>query len=485
MTTGANGARAGVPETHGSRSDATRPSVTTRAGARVVCGMVLVTVSLRLASAQPLPAGTRIRVRLDSRVSSMESRPGDTVRAHVIAAEFAGSASLLPSRTPIVALVQAVDHGHQRGARHVLALEFRALGAPDGGLVPIRSRVDEVHDARESLDSAGHILGLPPPVDPCSRGFWALMLLASAHPAAAVILFAALDGVDLDRHRATTLGRGTDLTLVLQEPAWLPWSPTFLTPPPIGPADSLVSLVSGLPRRAQTQDGREPADLVNLVMIGELAALDEAFARADWSRPDAMGMDALFNSLVAEAAARGYERQPMSTLLVDGTPPVRAFQRINNTFAKRHHLRLWRTTQCWHGSPVWVGAGTHDVGILFSAAHRTFSHRVDPRIDLERNIIAEDLIAADAIVAQGEVPVVPLPGASSYPDHAPIETDNLVRVLELRAPASSAAPTAPARAGDDAPACAVPPAGGTGRGRRRGGDGCEGLEPAARTGRRE
>lgn len=451
-----------------------------RVGARVARGLALIVVWSRLGSAQPLPAGTRVRIRLDDVVSSVESQRGDTVRAHVIAATFADRASLLPPRTPVVAVVRSIGRGDHRGARHVLALEFSALGGSDGTLVPIQSRVEEVHDARESLDSAGHIVGLPSPVDPRSRRLWALMLLASVHPAAAAILFAALDGADLERHRVTTLGRGTDVTIVLQEPAWVPPSVTNFPPPPIEPADSIVTLVSRLPRRAQAQDGRQPADLVNLVLIGDLAALDEAFAGADWVRPDAMGMNAFFNSLVAEAAARGYERQPVSTLLIDGAAPVRAFQRINNTFAKRHHVRLWRTTRCWHGLPVWVGAGTHDIGILFSATHRTFTHQVDPRIDLERDVIAEDLIAANAVVAQREVPASPLPDATSYPDHAPIVTDSHVRVLELRAADSSVdAPAVPC-AGECALPCAAPPPDMIDRGRPHGGDGRDGMAPATR-----
>ncbi|MBI2797447.1 MAG: LssY C-terminal domain-containing protein [Gemmatimonadetes bacterium] len=431
------------------------------------CALVTL-LACHVASAQEIAAGTRLRVRLDDPVSTAESQPGDTVRAHVIAADTKGISAPIPPRTRVLAIVRDVRRGDHGGARHVLALDFMGLRADDGTVVPIRSRLDEVHDARETLDSAGHILGLPSPVSMRSRRLWALMLLASAHPAAAAILFGALDGVDLERHRATRYARGTDLTIVLLDSALLSAPSRYSPPRALEPADSLVAMVAGLPRRAQSLGGAVQADIANLAFVGDSAALDDAFVRADWARPDEMGVASLLGSFVAEAAARGYARQPVSVLLLDGRPPVRVFQRVNNTFAKRHHVRVWRTRQCWHGRPVWVGAGTHDIGIAFSATHRTFTHQVDPRIDLERNIIVEDLIAADAVVARRDVPLGALPGATVNLDHTPVVTDGRVAVLELRAAESPAAPAGVSCSGSCGATCVAPAPGDTARSRRPG-----------------
>jgi hypothetical protein len=106
---------------------------------------------------------------------------------------------------------------------------------------------------------------------------------------------------------------------------------------------------------------------------------------------------------------RGYKEAPVSILTLEGRPPDLVFQKSTNTFAKRHHMRLWRTRQSWTDKPVWVAAATHDVGIDFSQESSTFIHRIDPRIDRERAKIVSDLLFTGrvrslALVERPEVP---------------------------------------------------------------------------------
>ncbi len=46
---------------------------------------------------------------------------------------------------------------------------------------------------------------------------------------------------------------------------------------------------------------------------------------------------------------------------------------------------------CIEGRPVWAASATHDIGIKFARAERTFTHRVEADIDLERQKIVDDL----------------------------------------------------------------------------------------------
>ena len=64
-------------------------------------------------------------------------------------------------------------------------------------------------------------------------------------------------------------------------------------------------------------------------------------------------------------------------LLLAGSPPEMVFQKMNNTFAQRHHLRVWKRPDTFEGKPVWVIAATHDTGIEFSEQNRTFIHKID------------------------------------------------------------------------------------------------------------
>jgi hypothetical protein len=67
-----------------------------------------------------------------------------------------------------------------------------------------------------------------------------------------------------------------------------------------------------------------------------------------------------------------------------------AFEKMLNTFLKRHHLRLWRTTAATaDGRPIWLGASTHDIGLDVHLG--VASHAIDPNLDWERTKVGADL----------------------------------------------------------------------------------------------
>ena len=68
----------------------------------------------------------------------------------------------------------------------------------------------------------------------------------------------------------------------------------------------------------------------------------------------------------AIAESRGYKEAPVSVLLLEKRPPDLVFEKLTNTFAQRHHLRVWKRPESFDGKPTWVVAATHDTGIEFS-----------------------------------------------------------------------------------------------------------------------
>src|ERR1035438_6496503 len=92
------------------------------------------------------------------------------------------------------------------------------------------------------------------------------------------------------------------------------------------------------------------------------------------------------------AEDRGYSEAPVSILYRDGHPPEMVFEKLNNTFSKRDHLRIWLRPDRYQGRPAWVCAATHDTGIDFSAKDRTFIHKIDSQIDMERSKVVNDLL---------------------------------------------------------------------------------------------
>jgi hypothetical protein len=174
----------------------------------------------------------------------------------------------------------------------------------------------------------------------------------------------------------------------------------------IMPGDNLTGLatVPAVPRSLEqlavsepyrTTSGRPPvlADVTNVLLIGTAAQLTETFERAGWTTAAALSLRSDVKTFLAVAGREGYKEGPVSVQTLDGRPTDLVFQKQNDTFAKRHHVRIWgRGT--WEGVPVWLAAATHDIGIKFEPADASFTHRVDTHIDLERDKVINDLAFA-------------------------------------------------------------------------------------------
>jgi hypothetical protein len=164
-----------------------------------------------------------------------------------------------------------------------------------------------------------------------------------------------------------------------------------------------------VPRYTITGDGL-PGDPVNLALIGTFEQLRSAFAAADWSEADRLGVASSWGMVRAFVFNSPYPTAPFSTLYLFGRGQDIGFQKaIDNSPRKRHHVRFWAlslaraedavgTASIWLNTDrppeedrvLWVGAGTRDTG--FSLTRLTFqiTHATDSDTNLERDhIIAE------------------------------------------------------------------------------------------------
>ena len=99
------------------------------------------------------------------------------------------------------------------------------------------------------------------------------------------------------------------------------------------------------------------------------------------------------------ASNNGYEEAPVSQLYLFGRPEDLAFEKMLNTFLKRHHLRLWRSlVSTADGREIWLGASTHDIGLDVHLG--VVSHAVDSDLDSERAKVGADLIAGGLVSAE-------------------------------------------------------------------------------------
>jgi LssY C-terminus len=401
-------------------------------------GRTLAVVMLALAGAASaraveLPAGTPLLVRLTTRVSSRRSRAGDTVAAVLIApVPVDGRTVLAAGRT----LRGTVREAGEQGGRAILRLDFSELVDEGHGDSPMGARVVAVDNARESVEEDGRIVGLrrkhrlPSPV----AGL--LMLLADDHPIGIAAFAAGRLVLRAAQHTAIDYPPGVELGLALTAPLEVPSDPP--PDPPVAADPSLVAFVRTVPFRTQVPRGHRDGDPTNLLLVGSQAQVEDAFLSAGWTRARPMGLRARLRGLVALVLKRGDHAAAVSRLDLRGRPPDLVFEKLNDTLAKRHHVRIWRE-EGPAGRTLWVGAATHDVGIAFARHLHAFTHRIDPYIDAEREKIVNDLqltgdVSATALV---ERPRPPDTGEDDVTG-APIETDGRMALVVLRPPPPAA-----------------------------------------------
>ena len=393
---------------------------------------------MAIAGASPLPAfelpvGTRLSIRLVTHVSSRASHPGDRVGAVLIAPVELGGRLVLPAGNTIRGHVRDVEKQHGRAS---LRLDFSELVDDDGVALPIDTRITSIEDSRESVTEDGRIVGFRPMRRLPSPFVAFVMLVADVEPVVIGVFAAARLVLRALQHPAIDYPPGVELTLALRAPLEIAEPPPWVPPPA---ADSALSaFVQALPFRTQSAKHHTDSDVTNLLFVGSEAQVAAAFAGAGWTRARSMGVRARLRGLVALATRRSYKAAAVSRQELESLPPDLVFEKQNNTLAKRHHVRIWKYCQGPVGETVWVGAATHDVAIVFDRRHHAFTHRIDPRIDFEREKIVNDLQLTGQVASVSLVDRDDAPPITEGTGVAAMETDGRMAVLVLRPPATAA-----------------------------------------------
>jgi hypothetical protein len=383
--------------------------------------------------AQPAPVGTQISIRLKSAISTRTAKPADRLEAVVIAPVAANGRTVIAPGAVVRGSVEKVAQSSADGQRAALLLRFTGLDT-GGASRAMLARVANVDNARETVDDQGQINGILATETVTGRLDAGLSKLGQEYSGFADILSAAKNAVFQQASTEISYQPGVEMTLRLAEP--LPPPPGKTPPssgaPPISGLSQLAQMVSREPFQAVAKSPPKPSDITNLLLVATEDDLRRAFTEAGWSAAAGLNSRAKFETLRAVVEDRGYSEAPVSVLLLDGKPPDLVFEKTLNTFARRHHLRIWRRPGNFRGRPVWAVAATHDIGIDFSAADRTFIHRIDPQIDAERDKVVGDLLFAGHVEAFDLVarPAVPRKGRNATGDS--LETDGRIAILLLK-----------------------------------------------------
>jgi len=382
-----------------------------------------------------VPAGSELQVRLTSEASS-DKPTGSVVSAVVVVPLFLNGAPAIAAGTQVVGNTAeartfraAGDQVTEQAA--ALRLQFTRIEDAAGHSKPLFSTVEAVDNARESVDSSGLITGIAQ-----SQTFEAqidrgINKLASQYGQFAQILSGVKGALVKQVDASIDYKPGVELTLRLTKP--LEWSAPAAVgvPAAITPAETLAALVNAEPFRTVAQSPPKPSDMTNLMLIGTAEQVEAAFHEAGWFAADVLSRSSKMETARALIEDRGYSEAPMSILFLDGRPPDLAMQKQNDTFAMRHHIRLWRRPEMFEGEPVWVAAATHDTSITFSQVSHSFTHGIDPNIDLERAKVVNDLLFTQKARGIALVERTGIPKDVSNATGDKLATDGKMAVVEF------------------------------------------------------
>jgi hypothetical protein len=395
------------------------------------CVVALLVLPL-LSPAAVIPTGTQLEIRLKSQVASSTSKAQDAVEAVLIRPVMSGTDVVLPAGTAVHGVVKEAVPIKSATDRAALDLDFSKLTLPAGGTLKMAAKVVEVGNARESVADTGRITGILASETLAARIQSGVERVGQKYSRLGGFLEGMKSAVLQEPEPEIVFGPGVEMTLELTKPleGAAVAAPAAILP--VTPAAAILKTVNSQPFQTTTQEPPPiPSDLTNLMFLGTQEQLESAFTAAGWSSAARLNTVSGLEVFRAVAEMRGYKEAPMSVLLLDGRPPDLDYEKQNNTFAKRHHLRIWRRPATFQGMPVWVCAATHDTGIEFSPEKRNFIHKIDSEIDRERAKVVNDLLFSGHVKA---LSLVARPDAPQHSENATgdkLETDGRMAVLAL------------------------------------------------------
>jgi hypothetical protein len=383
-----------------------------------------------------IPSASRLSVRLLQPLSSRTATKGMPVTAVLITPGVSEGAILFPQGSELVGNVVGAN-GVGWGIKHetaALTVVFNQIKLPDGRALPIKAHVFDVENARERVTNDGKIQGV--------RATGTIGRSAENKVAAAVeidpiayILTATSGPAVLGFAESEILyNAGTEMLIEFDRPVLTsqqyssPVGPMHLTSPQTEQFDAIAR---ELPYRTTTKGSNKPSDLTNLIFIGDPSAVRRAFLAAGWSSADVLDAASKFESVKALSGNQTYDEAPMSTLLLDERPPVFTFQKTTNTFASRHHTRVFATGETFDQQTVLTASSTQDVAIAFSGRQKTFIHVIDQDIDNERSKITNDLIFTGCVESAELVQRPWIPNAAYNSTGDRLVTDGDAAVLQF------------------------------------------------------
>lgn len=389
------------------------------------------------AQAGTVPAGTELQLRLTKEVSSNQASGQDVAAVLIAPVLVDGKPAISPGaqltgKTADVRKDQVAANGT---AEQPAQLRINLTTISDKGTsTGISCVLVGVDNARETVNAQdGLITGITASQTFSAMADAGVNKLSQKYSGLGELLSSVKKSLVKEADPAIDYKPGVEFTVKLTKA--LDWKGATATDVPgqIANLPMLTALVNQEPFRTMALKPASPSDLTNLMFIGTKEQIDKAFKEAGWAAATNPGRETDFKTAQAIIENNGYSEAPISILTLNGKPPDMAFEKQNNTFASRHHIRIWQMPQTFDGKPVFVAAATHDIKIYFSKTSHSITHGIDPNIDKERAKVTDDLTFTGAIQAMALVDRTNVPKDISNATGDKLQTDDKMSVLEFKA----------------------------------------------------
>jgi hypothetical protein len=209
-------------------------------------------------------------------------------------------------------------------------------------------------------------------------------------------------------------------------------------PVPRTPSGIAVSSLAGAFPAALEKTSQDlvggPMEPIALVFLGSSAQLQAAFERAGWYLADPPSVRGLVRELAAVVADRPDRHGPATPAYYQEEPQDLTFEKpgdATGSIRHRHHIRIWQTglVAAPGALPVWAATSSYDAGVKLVAKPYLVTHRIDPQVDRERDLILSDLLRAGARPLATVNVTGPTRGKNAGEDS--FVTDGRARVLAL------------------------------------------------------
>ncbi len=314
-----------------------------------------------------IPDGTPVKLQLAETISSAHAHVGDDVNLIVVRDVSLEGVTVIPAGTMARGSVTGIRGRRLLGIGGKVALRIDTLQLVNGDQIELRGSKEVKGGSRTKLMVGAMIVT-------------GLIFL----PAAPVFL--------LTLGHQSTVVKSTEITAQVDGATPVLSAGLRRSEEAASGVDEMMRF---LPPRVFDAEGHE-GDMLNLVFVAQPADLQRAFARAGWVKTDRWRPIFVWHLL---QHGTNDAKLPMARFNLFGRVQDYSYALPDPEaiVSRRHHLRIWKTDYTVDGTPIWVGAATHDLAIEIAKRGHLINHRIDPDVDAERNFIGAELAGVSSV----------------------------------------------------------------------------------------